>query len=354
MPQTTFEYLTDLLAGVQLTETDLDQLIADHAKEGLYHDFKSGRSAEKGTKALGQDVRQDLSAFANSEGGFLVYGVTEVPRTVNGFFPPGGKSAENWASDCVAPILPYLSPVPRFSVVPHRDGPVLVIATARAPTYVPCGTKDGQILYYLRLDDKAIPCPPYLLSDLLLGRRRGTVLFVEAANISVALDPAPHGYARFNMQLRVRNEGLVPAEFVRLGAVYYTCMAPHEHPAAPVPDNLKAYIEAEQPRDLGEFALARIGGQQPPINIDPFRESILLDVFGPRLPITGKPVEVCVAVYLLQNGALPLWHQLTFRYGWLTPNTRNIEESSVKALWHDRPRVCCRKGNIVRQNVWGN
>jgi hypothetical protein len=77
---------------------------------------------------------------------------------VIGCHAPGGGSLTNWASRSLTPIAGYLSPPPVLYEVPSPDGPMLVVAVARAPGLVPCFDRgDRRLLYHLRLDDQTLP-----------------------------------------------------------------------------------------------------------------------------------------------------------------------------------------------------
>lgn len=59
------------------TEDDLLSLKANQTQESLYLEFKSSRALEKSDRKRA-DLSKDASAFANSEGGDIIYGVTET------------------------------------------------------------------------------------------------------------------------------------------------------------------------------------------------------------------------------------------------------------------------------------
>jgi len=78
---------------------DIERLIRDRVEEGPTLDYKSDLGSNK-------DIAKDISAFANTLGGILVYGVSDVDRIPTGFtwlspqlrelivnrFPPGEMS----------------------------------------------------------------------------------------------------------------------------------------------------------------------------------------------------------------------------------------------------------------------
>lgn len=77
-------------------EDDLLQLIAEKVKEGIELDYKRSDSLEK-TERRKDELSKDVSAFANSGCGVLVYGVTEdghVPTGIDAGSDPNVISKE--------------------------------------------------------------------------------------------------------------------------------------------------------------------------------------------------------------------------------------------------------------------
>src|SRR4030043_659016 len=68
----------------QWSEDDILKMKRDQTQESLYLEFKgsSSLSTEENKK---DEISKDISAFANSEGGDLVYGVSEVGRPPSRF-----------------------------------------------------------------------------------------------------------------------------------------------------------------------------------------------------------------------------------------------------------------------------
>ena len=59
------------------TEADLLQLIRDKVEESVVLDYKRGEALTKAKGDLTKEVTKDVSAFANSAGGVLIYGISE-------------------------------------------------------------------------------------------------------------------------------------------------------------------------------------------------------------------------------------------------------------------------------------
>jgi hypothetical protein len=92
------------------------------------------------------------------------------PRGVDGVVAPGKSSVEEWATRILGDLAGWFSPPPSISRVDHANGTVLVIAVARAPQLIPY-VESGEVCYSIRINDSTCNIPPFLISDLVLGRR---------------------------------------------------------------------------------------------------------------------------------------------------------------------------------------
>src|SRR5215813_4904636 len=59
------------------TKSDLDRLIEEDIQESLTLDYKDARALEK-TDQKRNELCKDVSAFANSDGGQIIYGIQET------------------------------------------------------------------------------------------------------------------------------------------------------------------------------------------------------------------------------------------------------------------------------------
>jgi hypothetical protein len=330
--------LGKMLEGEELEESDIREL-AGTSEETLYVDFKDGAELNDLPKAR-RTVRQYVSGFANADGGLLVIGVRDGDpgkRTFTATQRPGGRPLSEWARNTLASLAGYLLPAPRIQVVVVEEVEVLLIGVARAPSLVPC-VEDGDLRYYLRLADSTLSIPPYLISDLILGRREHPRLVIGvlengtgAANGSVV-----------HFGFVVENESMVPANDVVVGVICWG------HPkrdsgstARSVPRALLSFIDGVAPVDklngqapILVHATTRASGR--PIDLGGFeigRAFGIGDFLVPRAP-TDVPVRS--ALYVIANGHPPEWYQ----FDWLLPaSASTISVARVERVGHRRPVV---------------
>jgi len=117
----TLEILQRVLEGERLVANDLEQLIEEAVKEGLYLEYKHGDLLKERDKA-NNVIREYMSAFANSDGGVLIIGIREemsIPVEVTGcnIGYVGNKPLDEWANSCITGIAGQFTIRPTFQSV---------------------------------------------------------------------------------------------------------------------------------------------------------------------------------------------------------------------------------------------
>lgn len=113
----------------ELSEADLLRLVEDEVREDVELDYKVKLESDS------QEFARDVSSFANTKGGYLIYGMdeeSELPTrliALEGFDP--GKAIgrlNSWAQEHIRP-----RPSLRFQPVPlEKGGSVMVIEVPRS------------------------------------------------------------------------------------------------------------------------------------------------------------------------------------------------------------------------------
>lgn len=317
-PRETLDYL---LEGNTLTPEHLDRFLQANPEEGQYLDYKDGIVTTQQERANGRKiVREYINGFANSDGGILIIGVgRSSPREIKPCTSPGSEPLDKWAESCVHEMSPFFSPQPRFQVINHSRGLVLVIAVARAPSLVYC----GQRKYFLRINQTTLEAPEHLISDLVLGRRQYPLLDLhyidmdekksdfplpEKLEDNVSVRDVSFTYAMENMSLLVASDievGMLSWSFTDQGkninrylSSYVDIVNTNRWPSfRPIHDSSKNRTGDRM--DLGTFQQRRI--QLPYL-------------YRYRFPLVNNGKANC-AMYLLSKGAPPTWFQLEYTYG---------------------------------------
>lgn len=347
----TSELLESLMAGHQMTPSELEDLIKIPVTEDLFLEYKHGKLLTR--KDAAQSVREYLSGFANSAGGILVIGVDEATWSITDCTAPGGENLAEWASRCLAPIAPYFSPLPRFQVVKHSDGDVLIASTDRSLSLVPC-VQAGELVYFLRFHDQTLKAPEYLVSDILLGRRQRPHFHIrdfDLAECEPRQEPQSGAYdLYFSPAFVCENHSLFRSDFVRLGIISWV-----KHPLGGniLSNHLLSYVEI---RDLdkgwysGSSVLVHTERLFP--GIGPFDVGVFNTIETHVIPLRLNnrwytPYTWRAAAYLMTDEAPPVWYQLSMEVnnGMLGRARANVPLASygdlleVKRVHGERPVV---------------
>src|SRR5581483_5756562 len=149
------------------TIEDLRRLIKDEVQESISLDYKDSRALSKDKKA---EICKDVSAFANSAGGQLVYGVTEDKHVPTGLDDGADPSVtKEWLEQIIdSNVQPRIDGL-LIHPIQLAKGLGFVIdipqATARAPHQAP----DNR--YYKRQNFQSAPMEDYEVKDAM---RRAT------------------------------------------------------------------------------------------------------------------------------------------------------------------------------------
>ncbi|RZL17067.1 MAG: ATP-binding protein [Pedobacter sp.] len=143
------------------TIDDLQLLIDNQVEESIYLDFKSSGSLEKSDKKR-SELSKDVAAFANSDGGIIVYGIKEVNHVASEFsFIDGDEFTKEWIETIINSYVQR-----RISDV--KIYPIRVDGNIKKSLYVvkipysydaPHQSKDNR--YYKRYNFMSVPMEEY-------------------------------------------------------------------------------------------------------------------------------------------------------------------------------------------------
>ncbi len=332
----------DLCMSRAPTEAEIDQLLASKTQEDLHLDYKSGAIFAGGRKNPAEVLREYVAAFANSEGGVLVFGVED--KTLAIITCPshvGSTTLETWATNALDGVGPYLTRAPRIYKVQHTQGSLLVIATYRSDSFVPVVVA-GKSQYFFRIGDSSISkndelnigAPTYLLSDILTGRglKPNLELTIEPINTTPgAVYRHEQKYKWLKLYWRTENRSLVYAKQTKLLIFYYG------DGNNPVGSYVQSWIDIQESCDTENTKLySTIGGAEERI-VAPL---LLTNTVETPLKLYGFEyhVKYGVGLCITTENSLPKWYQLEFN---LEPGQIHI--SDFKLTPSERPAVFIRK-----------
>jgi predicted HTH transcriptional regulator len=154
------------------TEEDIKNLIVNQVKENINLDYKASASLARMNDSCKKELSKDVSAFANSDGGILVYGVVEIgniPIRIDDGFDPNVVTRE-WIEQVIDSNIKRKVDGIRIYQVDlsgEKSGRVVYVISIPQSTDAPHMANDNR--YYKKYNFKSNPMEDYEVRDV---RRR--------------------------------------------------------------------------------------------------------------------------------------------------------------------------------------
>lgn len=205
------------------TIQEIDKFIQDQVQENLHLDYKDSRAIDNGKR---QEIAKDVSAFANSDGGLLIYGVVEqsqLPvRMDDGV--DHTKYKREWIEQLINNhISPRIDDV-RIAQIPIS--PDKSVYAIRIPKTYRGPHQSYDKKYYKRFNFNSEPMEDYEINDVRSRQRtlqplvnvdikiKGRVsVFLVVSNIGQI--PAQDVTFKFSKQIKWRGNKGTPSLFTR-------------------------------------------------------------------------------------------------------------------------------------------
>lgn len=152
-------------------EDDLFQLVKDQVQEGLTLDYKRSDSLARNNACM-TELSKDVSAFANSAGGRIIYGIMEegnIPAGLDNGSDPNVISRE-WIEQVISSrIRPRISGIKIKPIPLAAGGTAYVIDIPQATAFAPHQADNHR--YYRRFNFQSVAMEDYEIKDAM---RRST------------------------------------------------------------------------------------------------------------------------------------------------------------------------------------
>ncbi len=201
--------------AVGITETDVQKFISEKIEENLSLDYKDIREFDRF-----DDLSKHVSAFANSQGGLIILGVS-TEETGLGETRKIFPKAITWGSESLSKeqlennlISKIRSRIDGLRIVPIRkeDGSQQVIFIIDIPQSQNPPHMAADNRYYKRLNFQRVPMEHYEVSDFF-GRRRKPILTLAPEICSIEAEKDT-----FSLRFYMRNEGKAIAKLLMFSA----------------------------------------------------------------------------------------------------------------------------------------
>ena len=156
------------------TEADLVELIQNKVEESLSLDYKRAEALTRPKSELTKEVTKDVSSFANSSGGVLIYGIAEGETAADKHLPVALSPIDRTTfskerlEHLIGNVQPKISNI-EIIPIPLSSGPhdvAFVISIPASTTAHQCTDKR----YYRRYNFEAVPMEDYEIRDVMNRR----------------------------------------------------------------------------------------------------------------------------------------------------------------------------------------
>jgi len=181
---------------------DIEKMVLDQAQENIHLDYKRSAAIHSGAR---DSIAKDVSAFANSDGGVLIYGVEEkdhLPVKIDGGVDDSKCSREWIETAIMTGITPRIDDV-RILPLPVSMGRTVYVVKVAKTFRGPHQASDK--CYYKRHNFSSVPMEDYEINDVRNRRKRRSPLITFEIG----------EWRRFVAAFDVANAGDVIAEEVR-------------------------------------------------------------------------------------------------------------------------------------------
>lgn len=143
---------------------DIEDLIANEVEENIHLDYKAAGALDKDDRKR-SEITKDVSAFANSDGGIIVYGVSEEDHKPKEISPIDGRIyTKEWLENVIQLIQPKIENVMIYPIRVDDIGQSVYVVKIPRSGDAPHMARDKR--YYKRFNFKSEPMEDYEVKDL--------------------------------------------------------------------------------------------------------------------------------------------------------------------------------------------
>lgn len=143
---------------------DIEYLINNEVEENIHLDYKASGALDKEEKKR-TEITKDISAFANSDGGIIVYGVSEEDHRPQEISPFDGRIyTKEWLENVIQLVQPRIEDLKIYPIrINDLEQSIYVVKIPRSGN-APHMARDKR--YYKRFNFKSEPMEDYEVKDL--------------------------------------------------------------------------------------------------------------------------------------------------------------------------------------------
>lgn len=199
----------------------IEQMRSTGVEESLTLDYKRAGALDRSIPKTRVELTKDVSAFANSSGGVLIYGVGEDPKNAHlpGELDPVRRSdvSKEWLESIILNIQPRIDGVKIHPIPIGKDRALYVVEIPQSTT----AHQASDHKYYKRWNFSSQPMEDYEIRDVMNRTKHPRIVLSFRLDRYIPQDPlgVPDlGRKRkkevLSLQVHGENKGLVLAQYV--------------------------------------------------------------------------------------------------------------------------------------------
>lgn len=211
----------DFYSLKEYTISDVEQLIQDEVEENIHLDYKRDGALSKEDNRKRTEITKDVSAFANSDGGIIVYGLAESdhkPQSIT--YIDGMVYTKEWLENIINSIQPRIDGVKIYPVRKDNDlKQSLYIVKIPRSSQAPHMAKDKR--YYKRFNFLSEPMEDYEVKDVMY-RHHSPKLTLINGSLQPDDERAPYSETvRYSFKAWIKNEGKKLCKDYKVSAYFF-------------------------------------------------------------------------------------------------------------------------------------
>lgn len=197
---------------------DIQSLIDNEVEESIHLDFKEARSLDK-SDGKKKEIAKDVSAFANSDGGVIIYGIEEQNHKAKSItFINGNELTKEWLEQVINSSIQRRINDLKIFVIRHNNDISETIYLVKIPRSIdtPHLSKDKR--FYKRFNFESVAMEEYEIRQLY-SRKIKSELFIDQWSIYETKSDKD-GYREFICEIQVYNSGDISEDSYKTNIIF--------------------------------------------------------------------------------------------------------------------------------------
>lgn len=202
----------DFLKKDNYSIEDINNLIINEVEENIHLDYKAAGALDKKDEKKRTEITKDISAFANSDGGIIVYGISEIDHRPKEISPVDGRVyTKEWLENVIQQIQPRIEDLNIYPIRVDDIGQSIYVVKIPRSRNAPHMARDKR--YYKRFNFKSEPMEDYEVKDLY-NRVSTPKIKIDGCTF-VRTDETETRY-EYQLTAKIVNEGKLPCNSYKL------------------------------------------------------------------------------------------------------------------------------------------